>query len=348
MIQVLIVDDSSVSRELLSGILQAEPDISVIGTASNGSDAVRLTSLLHPDIITMDINMPGIDGFEATRQIMEKSPVPIIIVSGVDNLSEIAASFRVMEAGALAVIPKPPSPGDPAFPAARNEIITAVRTYHEVRVIRRRTRQTPFTPPADLRETIPGPVSLVAIGASTGGPPAIQTLLSGLSPRFPAPLILVQHMSPGFIAGFSEWLTSSTGFPVRVASDGEQLRPGVLYVAPDSVHTGITGDRRIHLSDAPAEHNLRPSVSYLFRSVAENLGSSAIGVLLTGMGTDGSLELAMMRKTGAVTIIQDRESSVVYGMPGEALRIGGASLVLSPENIALELLNLTGNGNHGE
>ncbi len=348
MIQVLIVDDSSVSRELLSGILQSDPDISVIGTASNGSEAVRLTSLLHPDIITMDINMPGIDGFEATRQIMEISPVPIIIVSGVDNLSEIAASFRVMQAGALAVIPKPPSPGDPHFPAACDEILSAVRTYHEVRVVRRRARPTPFTPPADLRDTIPGSVSLVAIGASTGGPPAIQSIISGLSRPFPAPLVLVQHMSPGFIEGFSEWLTSSTGFPVRVASDGEQLRPGLLYVAPDHVHTGITHDLRIQLSDAPAEHNLRPSVSYLFRSVAQNLGASAIGVLLTGMGTDGSLELGMMRQAGAITIIQDRESSVVYGMPGEALRIGGASLVLSPENIALELMNLTGDGNHGK
>lgn len=338
MIQVLIVDDSQVSRDLLSGILESEPDISVIGTASDGREAVRLAGLLSPDIITMDINMPEMDGFEAARQIMEESPIPIIIISGVDNLAEIAASFRVMEAGALAILPKPPHPGSPDFPLKSREIINAIRTYVEIRVIRR-TKNHSIQKKVPAQSFVPmGRVPrLIAIGASTGGPPVIQTILRLLAPSYPLPLVLVQHMSPGFIKGFAEWLTISTGFLVKVPSVDEKLQSGILYVAPDGLQTGVSEDMRIVLSDAPPEHNLRPSVSYLFRSVTSSLGGAAVGVLLTGMGNDGSHELLCMRKKGSITLIQDQNSSVVYGMPGEALRIGAASLILTPEDIAREL-----------
>ncbi len=343
MIHVLVVDDSKVSRDLLSGILESEPDISVIGTASSGTEAVRLAKILTPDIITMDINMPGMDGFEAARQIMEESPVPIIIISGVDNLAEIAASFRVMEAGALAILPKPPHPTSQEFPAKSQEIINAIRTYVEIKVIRRaRTHRQKHDIPDLTRISKGVPPRMVAIGASTGGPPVIQTILRLLDPKFPLPMVLVQHMSPGFIHGFAEWLSESTGFRVKVPGDNEKLLPGVLYVAPDGLQTGVSCDLRILQSDAPPEHNLRPSVSYLFRSVAGNIGPAAVGVLLTGMGTDGSQELLGMRKRGAITLIQDRASSIVYGMPGEAMRIGAASLVLSPEEIAQELRVLAG------
>ncbi|HWQ67953.1 MAG TPA: chemotaxis-specific protein-glutamate methyltransferase CheB [Methanospirillum sp.] len=342
MIQVLVVDDSRVSRDLLSGILESEPDISVVGTASDGSEAVRLAGLLKPDIITMDINMPGIDGFEATRQIMESNPVPIIIISGVDNLSEIAASFRVMEAGALTVLKKPPSPASPDFPAACRELINSIRTYVEIKVIRRIKKEPAGRgKPASIVIPTSHKPRLIVIGASTGGPPVIQTILQLLPQKFPLPLVLVQHMSPGFIVGFAEWLTDSTGFPVKVPIDGEELKPGILYVAPDGMQTGISEDLHIALSSALPEHNLRPSVSYLFRSAAASLHSSAIGILLTGMGIDGAEELLNMHNQGSVTIIQDKESSVVYGMPGHALKIGAASYILSPEDIAIELKHLT-------
>lgn len=337
MIQVLIVDDSLVSRQLLTGILESEPDITVVGTASGGYEAIHLAKTLSPDIITMDINMPGIDGFETARQIMEESPRPIIIISGIDNLTEIARSFKAMEAGALAILPKPPNPVSPAFPAAAREIISAIRTYVEVSVIRRsKSRVSERESPSPLisREFLP---SLVVIGASTGGPPVIQTILRALHPSFPLPLVLVQHMSPGFIQGFADWLTDSTGFIVKVPQHHEPLKPGIMYVAPDSQQTAISVDMKIILTDAPPEHNLRPSVSYLFRSVIDNIGPSAIGVLLTGMGNDGSAELLGMRKRGSITIVQDKESSIVYGMPGEALRLGAASRVLSPEEIGTAL-----------
>jgi two-component system, chemotaxis family, protein-glutamate methylesterase/glutaminase len=339
MIQVLVVDDSRVSRDLLIGILESEPDISVIGTASDGYEAVRLANLLKPDIITMDINMPGIDGFEATRQIMENSPIPIIIISGVDNLTEVAASFRVLEAGALDVLKKPPGPGDPTFPSACREIISSIRTYVEVRVIRRSKIRSPHRASTLEILSATGEVPrLVVMGASTGGPPVIQTIIRELPPSFPLPLVLVQHMSPGFIRGYAEWLTGSTEFLVKIPDPYELLQPGILYIAPDGMQTGVSSEMRIILSPAPPEHSLRPSVSFLFRSVTANLGSSAIGVLLTGMGNDGASELLDMRMKGSVTIIQDRESSVVYGMPGEALRLGAASYILSPEEIAHQLI----------
>jgi two-component system, chemotaxis family, protein-glutamate methylesterase/glutaminase len=337
MIQVLIVDDSIVSRELLTGILESEPDISVVGTASGGHEAIQLAKTLSPDIITMDINMPGIDGFEAARQIMEESPRPIIIISGVDNLAEIARSFKAMEAGALAILPKPPSPVSPDFHAAAKEILSAIRTYVEVKVIRRSKSRTCERESQSLIFSREVPPSLVVIGASTGGPPVIQTILRNLHPAFPLPLVLVQHMSPGFIQGFAEWLSDSTGFKVKVPVHLEPLKPGILYVAPDYQQTAISADMKIILTDAPPEHNLRPSVSYLFRSVIDNIGSSAVGVLLTGMGNDGSVELLGMRKRGSITIVQDKESSIVYGMPGEALRLGAASRVLSPEEIGAAL-----------
>jgi len=346
MIRVLIVDDSKVSQQLLTGILNSEPDISVIGTASNGPDAVKLAVTLAPDIITMDINMPGMDGFEATRQIMEISPIPIIIISGVDNLSEIAASFRVMEAGALAVLPKPPNPTHPNFISACKEIISTIRIYVEVKVIKRRKIAKVTAGTIEPVIFSPGQIPrLVVIGASTGGPPVIQTILRGLVPSFPLPIVLVQHMSPGFINGFAEWLSVSTGFPVKVPQNYEILKPGIMYVAPDAQQTGITSDFRIALYSDPPEHNLRPSVSYLFRSVVENIGPSAIGVLLTGMGNDGAGELLLMHKKGSVTIIQDKESSIVYGMPGEALKLGAASYILTPEDIAQELSLLGGRHN---
>jgi len=283
--------------------------------------------------------MPGIDGFEATRQIMETSPVPIIIISGIDNLAEIAASFRVMEAGALAVLPKPPNPLNSRFNSACKEIVSSIRTYVEVKVIKRRAISPsrryvvePVTFPSGFNPR------LVVMGASTGGPPVIQTILRELPRNFPLPMVLVQHMSPGFIEGFAEWLSNSTGFTVKVPEANEQVRPGIMYVAPDSMQTGITADLRISLVQAPPEHSLRPSVSYLFRSAATNIGSCAIGVLLTGMGNDGASELLSLHLKGAVTIIQDQESSIVYGMPGEALKLGAAAYVLPPAEIAHELI----------
>ena len=353
MIRVLLVDDSEVSLMVLRNILEKEQDIDIVGSARYGKEAISLVSRLMPDIITMDINMPGEDGFVTTRKIMESNPVPIIIVSGIDNLESIHASFKAIEAGALTVIRKPPALQDPEFFKSASELVSAIRTYSEVKVIRRRNLEVKKP---DLSSGIKGiprenqvieaaisickSIKLIVIGASTGGPQVIQEILAGVPDDYPIPIVIVQHMSPGFIEGFSQWLKETTHKKTRIPDNSEHLNPGIVYLAPDGKQTGITVDFCIELSDSPREHNLRPSVSYLFRSTSENCAESTLAILLTGMGSDGAREMLQLRKNGGCTIIQDRESSFVYGMPGVAKSLDAGMFSLSPKEITLILKKL--------
>ena len=339
MIKVLIVEDSPVVRDLLTFILSSDPAIQVIGTARDGEEAVRAVREKRPDVVTMDIIMPKMDGFEATRIIMETTPTPIVIVSASWDPQEVEKTFRAMEAGALAAIAKPVGVTHPNYKQLTKELIQTVKLMSEVKVIKRRPQErkgvvisgestagmiTPVTP--DLK--------VVAIGASTGGPLAIEAILSGLPKDFPAPLLIVQHIAAGFVQGFADWLANSSGLPVKIAAHGEYLLPGRAYIAPDDLQMGVENGGRIILSSSEPENGLRPSVSWMFRSVSEVFGKNAIGVLLTGMGKDGAQELKRMKEKGAVTIVQDKESSIVYGMPGEAVTINAAAYVLSPARIA--------------
>jgi len=367
MINVLVVDDSTVARSLIMHILGADPEICVIGAARNGEEALKAVERTQPDVITMDINMPQMDGLEATRQIMETRPTPIVIVSGMLNGGDAAVTFRALEAGALAVQASPPGVGHPDYAARAEDLVRTVKLMSEVKVIRRWARLRgmntgslmsgqltgPFTT-ASLRTTgsltasapmaLPrdpalnaitegtrkpprGGIKLVAVGASTGGPPVLRTILSALPPDFPVPIVIVQHITAGFTVGFAEWLSDSSNYPVVIPTNGEQLSGGKAYVALDGMHLGVTQGNRVALSDAPPEHGMRPAVAYLFRSVAESLGPNVLGVLLTGMGRDGAVELKALYDLGAVTIAQDAESSVVHGMPGEAIKLGGAAYV---------------------
>ena len=343
MFKVLVVDDSAVLREFLVYLLESDPALQVVGTASNGEEAIQVVMATQPDIITMDINMPKLNGFEATRRIMETAPRPIVIVTSSWDPRQVATSFRAVEAGALAVVPRPPGMDHPDHAAAVQELIETVKLMAEVKVVRRWARAprdtasspAPSTASADSRNQV-RQIKLVAIGASTGGPLALQTLLAGLPSRFPVPVVIVQHMAAGFIVGFVEWLEQATGRPVHVATDGEPLLPGHVYVAPDG-HQMKVQLGEVALTRDGAEHGLHPSVSYLFRSVAEVYGSQAAGVLLTGMGKDGAEELKLMRDKGAITFAQDRESSVIHGMPGAAILLGAATHVLAPERIAAAL-----------
>ena len=346
MVKVLIVEDSSVIREFLLYVLSSDPDIHVIGTATSGEEALEILKHKQPDVITMDIHMPGMNGFEATRRIMETHPTPIVIVSGSWSADEVATTFRAVEAGALAVLPRPNGIGHPEHRATSGQLIQTVKLMSEVKVIRRWPRNRGSVAPL-LPEPIawaPSKVKIVAVGASTGGPIVLQTILSRLPKDFPVPVLIVQHIAAGFSQGFIDWLTQSSGIPVRLCTHQESLIAGHAYVAPDGLHMGVTGGGQVVLSGDDPEHGLRPSVSYLFRSVARFFGSSAVGVLLTGMGKDGALELKMMRDKGAITFAQDEESSVVFGMPGEAVRLDAACYVLTPERIAVALGNVVKNG----
>ncbi|MBI3585113.1 MAG: chemotaxis-specific protein-glutamate methyltransferase CheB [Nitrospinae bacterium] len=344
MINVLIVDDSAVVRQHLKDVLESDSNIRVMGTVKNGEEAVRFVQKKKPDVITMDINMPNMNGFEATRRIMEINPVPIVIVTASYDRQDVEKSFHSMEAGALAIIEKPFGEGHPHSKETQNDLVQTVKLMAEVKVVRRwkREKEREERQLEDIDKTVSDKgikrrdkkVKIVAIGASTGGPPIIQTILSGLKKGYPAPILVVQHISKGFLEGLTEWLNQSTGLPVHIAKHGEELLPGHIYFARDDYHLGVDEDGRLRLSREEIENGIRPSVSYMFRSIMNSFDGEAVGILLTGMGKDGAMELKMMKDNGAVTIAQDRESSVVYGMPGEAVRLDGATYILSPEEIA--------------
>ncbi|MBI5488299.1 MAG: chemotaxis-specific protein-glutamate methyltransferase CheB [Deltaproteobacteria bacterium] len=352
-IRVLIVDDSPMNVEYLSELVRADPRLEVAGSASSGAEALERVASLRPDVVTMDLRMPGMDGFAATREIMETVPTPIVVVTGSYEPDEVHKSFRALEAGALAILRRPAGPGDERHEREVAELLRALRTMAGVPVVRRRPAGrsgAPVAPP--VASSSPGtagsplPQRVVAIGASTGGPPVVAQILAGLPRRFLAPVLLVQHMAPGFLGGFVDWLSGTSAIPVSLARHDEPLEPGRAYVAPDDLHLGITPGGRTRLSHEEPDGGLRPSVAHLFRSVGAAFGPRAVGVVLTGMGRDGAEELLELRRAGALTLAQDAASSVIHGMPGEAIRLGAATYVLPPEGI-VSALGLLGAGKEG-
>jgi two-component system chemotaxis response regulator CheB len=342
-IKVLIVDDSSTVREYLVHLFSSDPEIRVIGTARDGAEAVRLAGRLKPDVITMDIYMPAMDGLEATRMIMETHPVPIVVVSGIWDPREMETTFRAIEAGALAVVQRPAGIGHPESGRLQEELISKVKLMSEIKVVRRWVHTRKIK--KEEKKTARGSASLialpdievVAIGASTGGPAVLQTILSELSSEFPVPVLIVQHIAKGFIQGMLEWLSETSGLRLHLAREKEKMLPGRAYFAPDDFYMGVDKKGHIQLEKKEGEGPTGPSVSYLFRSVAEAYGGRSAGILLTGMGSDGASELKIMKEKGAVTIIQDEESSIIFGMPGAARELGAAVYELSPEKIAAVL-----------
>ncbi|ABE44386.1 chemotaxis-specific protein-glutamate methyltransferase CheB [Polaromonas sp. JS666] len=346
-INVLVAEDSAIARVLLVRLLESDPLIRVVGAVGDGQAAIDFVNHNKPDVVLMGVHMPRLDGFETTRRIMETQAVPIIICSASNNVTDIAVTFRAMEAGAIACIEKPFTGEQDDFEAMAAHLLETVKLMSEVKVVRRTAHRRPaplpsaYPPaPAAQRQRAPAQIKLVGIGASTGGPLALQTILSGLPKDFPAPVLVVQHIAHGFLPGMAEWLNQTTTLQIHIASYGTTPLPGHVYLAPDDFHMGIgTGGNIILTREAPENH-LRPAVSFLFRSLAETYGPNALGVLLTGMGKDGAEELKAMMAKGAVTIAQDQESSVVHGMPGVAIALGAATQVLPADKIADALIAL--------
>jgi two-component system, chemotaxis family, protein-glutamate methylesterase/glutaminase len=346
MIRILLAEDSDTIALLLKALLEKEPDFEVVGRAKDGREAVRLNGELKPDLVTMDILMPVMDGFDATRLIMASQPVPIVVISSRVDDVELRTTFRAFEEGALAVIEKPPGSASPEFEAVRQKIVDTIRAMAEVRVVRR-TRTMPPRP-VDLAETRIVQKSrmyqIVAIGCSTGGPQALLSILSPLPVGFPMPIIITQHISKGFVGGFASWLEGNTLLEVCVADDRQALKPGTVYIAPDDRHLLVkwrNGGLFTHLDDGPKMNGFRPSVTPMLNSVAETCKEGrAIGVILTGMGVDGAAGLLAVRKAGGHTIIQDEKSAVVYGMPGAALAIDAADQLVKLDKMAAYLLAL--------
>ncbi len=339
-IRVLVVEDSAVTREYLVYLLSQDPALDVVGTARDGLEGVEQAERLRPDVIVMDIHMPRLNGYEATRQVMERVPTPIVMVTASLNRDEVALTFEALRNGALTVVDKPGGPEHPDSAETSQRFVETVKLMAEVKVVRRWPRRERPVPAAPPRAVSARNIRLIAVGASTGGPQAIAEILAGLPGDLGAPILVVQHIAPGFITGLAEWLRGQTPLTVQVAAPAESVWPRTVYLAPDGFHMGITGDGRIRLTKEPTSDGLCPSISYLFESAAEVYGPSAVGILLTGMGRDGATGLLKLREKGGITIAQDAESSVIFGMPAEAIRLGAAEWVLPPAGIANTIRSL--------
>ena len=340
MIRVLVAEDSATARALLVQILRADPEILVVGEASDGHQAVAMTIALRPDLVTMDVHMPGMDGLEATREIMAVAPTPIVIITGSTRAREVEASMDTLRIGALEVMVKPPSPESPGFEAAARAITMTVKAMAQVKVVRHwRAKPGPYTAPARLAAPLPAGFRgrVVAIATSTGGPAALQQLLSGVPTDFTVPILVVQHITPGFTAGLAHWLGSVCRLRVKVAEHGESLAARTVYLAPDALHLGATSAGAALLSDVPAIGGFRPSGTFLFDSVARAYHSGVIALILTGMGEDGVEGLRAVRNAGGRVLAQDEASSTVFGMPGAAVAAGVAHSVLPLDQMAARL-----------
>jgi len=354
MIRTLIADDSAAVRALLVSILERDPDIKIVGEAHTGTEAVRLTERLRPDVITMDIHMPELDGLQATKAIMGTCPTPIVIVSSVVQKHDATMSLEATRVGALTAVPKPDNPQATTFAEDAAQLVAMVKAMSQVKVVRRwgnnasalggrkttgsfaAVQQQPSTRPISIGGTAPAErgrtsttshahayaVEILAIAASTGGPAALEQVLSGIRNDLHVPVLVVQHMAKGFMPALASWLSNACRLTVEVAQLGDVLRPGHVYIAPDDWHLGVTSDHRIVLAADPPIGGFRPAATHLFQSVARVYGRHAVGVILTGMGRDGVDGLKTLHEAGGWIIAQDEASSVVYGMPQEAVRAG--------------------------
>ncbi len=349
-IRVLIAEDSPTVRRHLTGMINETPGMRVVGEARDGEEAIVLALELKPDVISMDIRMPLLDGLEATRRIMSRQPTPVVVVSGLLE-RDVDLSFQALQAGALAVVEKPPDRSDPAFAAKQRQLVTTLTAMARVGVVRRwenspgrsaLTQEVPCPRAATNRLRVAPEV--IAIGASAGGPGALSAVLRGLPAGFPVPLVVVQHMPDEFIAGLARWLHKATPLRVVVAADGLVLEPGVVHLGPGAAHLTLARrpDNRLvaRLLAERGPYRYQPSVDVLFESVARMCGRGGVGLVLTGMGDDGAAGLLAMREAGAVTLAQDEASCVVYGMPGAAVARGGVAQVLALSNLATTLVNL--------
>ena len=345
-IRVVIVDDSPTMRNLLVALLESAGGIQVVGAATNGEEATRIVARSRPKVVLMDINMPRMDGLEATRWIMREAPTAIVILSGDASRSETDLTFEALKAGALTLVRKPAMVDG----EGGKTIVQTVRLMSEVPVVRRWGKGGK-RPPQVIVEPVPHvlepeadgrkSLEIVGIAASTGGPEALAMVLRNLPRAFPLPILIVQHMTPGFLTGLAQWLGTQTLLPVKLASQGERVKGGTVLIAPDDYHLQIDSRGIINLSKEASYKGLRPSANYLFKSLAQAYGSRAIGVVLTGMGDDGAEGLRALRLRGGLTIAQDEQSSVVYGMPREAVLHEAADRILSLDSIGLALNDLT-------
>jgi len=358
-IRVVVVDDSPTARELLVALFQSNEDMEVVGTAPNGEKGVRATRQLRPDVVTMDVRMPVMDGLEATRQIMRVQPTPIVIVTNSTMRADMDLTFEALHVGALTVVRKPgltdPDTCDKVVQAVR--LMSGVPVVHRWRMAEKEpddsVASSQARPVVSLpQEKLIAPPSTngwqlsaerrrrtqkIGIAASIGGPAALAAVLQPLPADFRVPILVVQHITQGFVLGLAEWLNSVTELRVRMAGHGDVPQPGTVLLAPDDYHMRVGSNGVVKLCKEPPYKALRPSANHLFHSLANAYGRRSMGIVLTGMGDDGVEGLTAIHEAGGLTIAQDESSCVVYGMPHQAVTCNIIDRVLTPDQIAKAL-----------
>jgi two-component system chemotaxis response regulator CheB len=356
-VRVLVLDPSPERRARLLQLLQDDPSLQVVDAVGSADAAMEAAVRKQAQVILLGQGDSPAETVASTRRIMQGRATPLVVVTAATSPVVEQQAFALMEAGALAVLRDPGPAGAAQHRQAADSLRETLRLMSEVKVVRRwaSTAATlgpsapvpPGRPTGPARRPSPGQrsgsrrIELVAIGASTGGPVALKALLCRLPASFPVPIVIVQHMADGFLHGLADWLSASCAVPTQVAGPGAVLQAGHAYLAPDGQHMRVQRQLQLAFDDAPAMNGHRPAVACLLSSVATHYGAHAIGILLTGMGKDGAAELKQMKDAGAITIAQDEASSVVHGMPGEAIRCGGATYVMTPEDIGAALPALT-------
>jgi two-component system chemotaxis response regulator CheB len=340
---VLVVDDSAFMRKLVTELIDGSGEFRVIGTARHGLDALQKVQSLQPDIVTLDIEMPELDGLGALERIMRDSPRPVVMLTAASGAGDEMA-LRALEHGAVEFVRKPSGPISLDLAVIHDELLVALRAAAQVNLAGVRDSALPVSADATRLDARDGAARvLIAIAASTGGPRALAELVPALPARLEASVLIVQHMPPGFTRTLAERLDALSALPVTEAVHGETLVPAHVYLAPGGMHMRVQSvgrSRVIMLDDSPPVWGVRPSADPLFRAVAEVAGDAAIGVVLTGMGRDGAAGLRAIRDAGGAGIAQDRDSSIIFGMPQAAAVAGGATHVLPLAAIAPALSSL--------
>ncbi len=342
-IRVMIVEDSAVVSALLEYSIGRDPRLEVCATAASAEEALEILEQLSPDVIAMDIRLPGMDGLEATRRIMSTKPIPIVVVAAsIESKKWNTTAMEALRAGALTVLEKPVGTTNADYEALAERLCTQLVIMSQVELVRQRSYRESHPAKRFARSCSPGEFGgfkMLGIVCSTGGPAALVHLLGALGPAFPLPVLLVQHMTASFIEGFAAWLGSVCPFPGDGGNDGCLPVPGTLYMAPAERHLRLDAGR-LRLDAGDPISFQRPSGTVLFQSMAQDLRADALGVLLTGMGEDGASGLLDIRRSGGYTIAEDESTAVVYGMPAAAVRMGAVCESLPLPAIAARVREL--------
>ena len=352
-IKVFLVEDSPVALTILQRILSSSSEVEVVGTARDGIDALTQIPLLKPDVVCTDLLMGKMDGLELTQQLMSQFPKPILAISDVVSVNDTQNIVQLLDAGVVDIFAKPQTGFIQDYERQKEQLINKIKILSGVKVFAKRN-QTNFQLKSikgdrNLEQTTkelpsknPLDYQIIAIGVSTGGPKALQQIFSNLPANFPLPIVCTQHISVGFLASLISWLNLDSKLKVKIAKLGEKPLPGIVYFAPENYHLEIDNRGKFCYSQAEPFNSHRPSATVMMQSLVEFYGNGIIGILLTGMGKDGVLGMQKISSCGGFTIAQDKASSVIFGMPQEAIKIGAIREVLSIEEIAPFLLRKVG------